>query len=388
MECARPRVLTATGYSGGPCAGWPAQAHRRRERDGCGGAPCRSGVPSADSGRSPAGLEDTPALPAALSDAERRRYARHLLLPEVGPEGQAKLKAARVLCVGAGGLGSPVGLYLAAAGVGHLTLVDDDAVDESNLQRQVLYDTEDVGRAKPEAAQARLQRLNPHIRVEAAAERLTAANALPLVRAHDVVIDGSDNFATRYLANDACVLDGKAYVYGSIFRFDGQVSVFHARAGGPCYRCLFPAPPPPGTAPSCAEGGVLGVLPGVIGALQATECLKLILGQGTPLIGRVLLFDALEMEFREVRLRRSTNCPACGDHPSITRLVDSEVSCAGTNPAPPDAEAIVEITPRELKARLAAGEPLLLLDVREPGEWAICRIEGARLIPPGELPAR
>lgn len=319
---------------------------------------------------------------ASLARDEMRRYARHLVLPEVGPEGQRRLKAARVLCIGTGGLGSPISLYLAAAGVGHLTLTDFDTVDETNLQRQVLFSAADVGRPKVETARERLLALNPHIRVEVVRERFSAANALELAGAHDVVVDGTDNFAARYLSNDACALAGKPNVYGSIFRFEGQVSVFHARAGGPCYRCLFPEPPPPELAPSCSQAGVLGVLPGVIGCLQATECLKLILGKGRPLIGRLLLFDALEMSFHELQLQRNPGCPLCGDAPTIRELSEYGQVCADA-PA-----AIPEIEPAALKARLDAGEPLVLLDVREESEWEICRIAGARLIPLGQVAER
>lgn len=323
-----------------------------------------------------------------LSPAEVKRYARHLILPEVGLEGQKKLKAARVLCIGTGGLGSPVSMYLASAGVGHLTLVDFDVVDTTNLQRQVLFGALDVGRPKHEAARDRLLAMNPHIQVETVAQRFTSEIALDLVRDHDVVIDCTDNFPTRYLSNDACVLAGKPNVYGSIFRFEGQVSVFYPGAGGPCYRCLFPEPPPPDMVPSCAEGGVLGILPGVIGCLQATECIKLILGAGQPLIGRLLLFDALAGQFRELRLPRNPNCPLCGDCPSIHALIDYEGFCGlkGRQQDPEDGRWDVE--PTDLKARLDAGERLVLLDVREPGEWEICHLEGARLIPLGQLPQR
>lgn len=313
-----------------------------------------------------------------LTDHERRRYARHLILPEVGPDGQRRLKGARVLLVGAGGLGSPAALYLAAAGVGHLTLVDFDVVDESNLQRQVLHGTRDVGRPKLDSARDRLRDLNPGVAVEGHAARLDRTNALALVRAHDLVVDGTDNFATRYLVNDACVLTGRPNVYGSVFRFEGQASVF-AAADGPCYRCLFPEPPPPGAVPSCAEGGVLGVLPGLVGMVQATEALKLLLGAGEPLVGRLLLVDALTMEFRQVRVRRDPRCPACGTR-EIRALQDYEAFC-GVRPAPAGEAAVAELTPRALAARLAAGDPLDLVDVREPVEWAIARLPGARLSP-------
>ncbi|NLC57911.1 MAG: molybdopterin-synthase adenylyltransferase MoeB [Armatimonadetes bacterium] len=342
--------------------------------------------------RGPVGAEENHegAFPAGvrLGPAEVRRYARHLILPEVGLEGQKKLKAARVLCIGAGGLGAPVSLYLAAAGIGHLTLVDFDAVDATNLQRQILFSAMDVGRPKHEAAKERLTAMNPHVRVETVAERFTSEIALDLVREHDVVVDCTDNFPTRYLSNDACALAGKPNVYGSIFRFDGQASVFYPRAGGPCYRCLFPEPPPPGMVPSCAEGGVLGILPGVIGCLQATECLKLILGVGQPLIGRLLLFNALALQFRELRLPRNPNCPLCGDKPTIHSLIDYEGFCGLRDHAPDPDEGEWDLEAPALKARLDAGDRLVLLDVREPGEWEICHLEGARLIPLGQLPQR
>jgi molybdopterin/thiamine biosynthesis adenylyltransferase/rhodanese-related sulfurtransferase len=316
-----------------------------------------------------------------LTGEERQRYARHLILPEVGLTGQRKLKAARVLLVGAGGLGSPIGLYLAAAGVGHLTVVDPDVVDTSNLQRQVLHGTAAVGRPKTESGRARLADLNPNVRVEGLATRLDRSNALELVRAHDLVVDGTDNFATRYLTNDACVLTGKPNVYGSIFRFEGQASVF-ASAEGPCYRCLYPEPPPPGVVPSCAEGGVLGVLPGLVGLIQATEAIKLILGAGEPLVGRLLLVDALAMHFRELKVRRDPRCPACGTR-EIRELQDYDAFCGA--PAAPPPGSPLEITPQALAARLAAGEAIDLVDVREPPEWATCQIPGARLAPLSEL---
>ncbi|MBK9516796.1 MAG: molybdopterin-synthase adenylyltransferase MoeB [Anaeromyxobacter sp.] len=314
-----------------------------------------------------------------LTPAEYQRYARHLILPEVGLEGQRRLKGARVLLVGAGGLGSPVALYLAAAGVGHLGLVDFDTVDASNLQRQVLHGTGDVGRLKLDSARDRLADLNPGVHVEGHPTRLDRGNALELVRAHDLVVDGTDTFATRYLTNDACVLAGKPNVYGSVFRFEGQASVF-ATAEGPCYRCLYPEPPPPGLVPSCAEGGVLGVLPGLVGLIQATEALKLLLGAGEPLIGRLLLVDALAMSFRQVKVRRDPRCPACGTR-EITELQDYEQLCGGPARPPPAEEADLEIGPAELARRLAAGDPLDLVDVREPTEWALCRLPGARLAP-------
>ena len=318
-----------------------------------------------------------------LTDEEALRYGRHLILPEVGAEGQRRLKQARVLLVGAGGLGSPAALYLAAAGVGHLGLCEFDTVDRSNLQRQVLYGTRDVGRSKVEAARERLADLNPNVHVEPHAVRLDRANALELVQAHDLVVDGTDNFATRYLVNDACVLAGRPNVYASIFRFEGQASIF-ATADGPCYRCLHPEPPPPGLVPSCAEGGVLGVLPGLLGLVQATEALKLILGIGEPLIGRLLLVDALSMRFQSMKLRRDPRCPACGTR-TLRELPDHEALCAG--PAASAARGLGEYTPRELAARLASGLPVELVDVRERNEWAVTRLPGARLAPLSELDA-
>jgi adenylyltransferase/sulfurtransferase len=322
-----------------------------------------------------------------LTNDEIQRYARHLILPDVGLEGQRRLKAARVLIVGAGGLGSPVALYLAAAGVGTIGVVDFDVVDVSNLQRQILHGTKDVGRSKLESARARLGDVNPHVRVETHETRLTSANALDIIGGYDIVVDGTDNFATRYLTNDACVLLGKPNVYGSILRFEGQASVF-GLADGPCYRCLFPEPPPPGSVPSCAEGGVLGVLPGIVGTIQATETIKLILGIGDTLAGRLLLIDALSMQFRTVTLRKDPACPACGTR-TITALIDYDEFC-GAPVADPvhDADDVIEITPRELAARLARHDDTFdLIDVREPGEWAIARIDGARLIPLAQIPA-
>lgn len=338
-------------------------------------------VPSI-AGGSPALAEEV-----ALDNEEILRYSRHLILPDVAMEGQLKLKAAKVLCVGAGGLGSPLALYLAAAGVGTIGLVDFDVVDFTNLQRQVLYTTADVGRPKLEVAKERLQAMNPHVEVRTHETRLMRDNALDILADYDIVVDGTDNFATRYLVNDACVLLGKPNVYGSIFRFEGQASVFYAKEG-PCYRCLYPEPPPPGLVPSCAEGGVLGVLPGVIGTIQAMETIKLILGKGEPLIGRLLLFNALKMQFRELKLRKNPNCPICGEHPIIHDLIDYEEFCGvrGVEEAP--AEMVEEITPAELKRRLDAGENIFLLDVREPVEWQICRLEGAVLMPMNSVPAR
>jgi adenylyltransferase/sulfurtransferase len=320
-----------------------------------------------------------------LEHDEVLRYSRHLILPEVGLEGQRRLKRGRVLLVGAGGLGSPLALYLAAAGVGTLGLVDFDTVDLSNLQRQVVHGTRDVGRSKLDSAVDRITDVNPHVHVERYDTRLTSANALQVAADYDLVVDGTDNFATRYLVNDTCVLLGKPNVYGSIFRFDGQASVF-ATAEGPCYRCLYRQPPPPGLVPSCAEGGVLGVLPGLIGTIQATEAIKLLTGIGESLIGRLLLVDALRMHFRTVRVRRDPGCPACGTR-EITTLIDYEEFCGVGAPAhvEPAPNGVAEITPRALAARLAAGDPIDVIDVREPHEWAIARIDGARLIPLGVL---
>ena len=324
---------------------------------------------------------------SSLTREEVQRYARHLLLPEVGIEGQSKLKNAKVVLVGAGGLGSPAALYLAAAGVGTIGLVDFDLVDASNLQRQVLHDSSWIGRPKLDSARTRLLALNPHVEVVLFPERLTSENALRILEGFDVVLDGTDNFATRYLTNDACFLLGKPNVYGSIHRFEGQVSVFHP-GKGPCYRCLYPAPPPPGLVPSCAEGGVLGVLPGVVGCLQATEVIKLLLGIGRPLVGRLLLYDALALSFRELLLPRDPACPLCGESPSITQLVDYDEFCGiGRGEDAPTPEGS-EVTPVELKAWLTAGTAVQILDVREPQEAEICRIDGAVLIPLGVLPER
>jgi len=321
-----------------------------------------------------------------LTNEEVLRYSRHLILPDVGVDGQRKLKAGRILLIGAGGLGSPLALYLAAAGVGTLGLVDFDVVDVSNLQRQVLHGTKDIGRPKLESARERIHDVNPHVHVEPYETRLTSENALDIIRDYDVVIDGTDNFATRYLTNDACVLLGKPNVYGSIFRFEGQASVF-ALEEGPCYRCLFPEPPPPGLVPSCAEGGVLGVLPGLVGTIQATEGIKLILGVGESLVGRLLLIDALSMRFRTVRLRKDPNCPACGTH-EITELIDYDQFC-GVAPEATVASTneIPEITPTELADRIRRGDDIDLIDVREPHELNIARIPNVRLIPLGTLAA-
>ena len=329
---------------------------------------------------------------APLTNDEIKRYSRHLIMPEVGVEGQRKLKASKVLCIGAGGLGSPVAMYLAAAGVGTLGLVDFDVVDFSNLQRQILHGTPDVGRSKLASAQDRLRALNPEIRIETHETALSSQNALELFEPYDVIVDGTDNFPTRYLVNDACVLLGKPNAYGSIFRFEGQASVFFAKEG-PCYRCLYPEPPPPGLVPSCAEGGVLGVLPGIIGTIQAMETIKLILGIGEPLIGRFLIFDALRMKFRELKLRKDPDCPVCGTHPTVTQLIDYEQFCGiragdGSPADNPGAPVPHEITSVELKQRLDRGDNLTLVDVREPNEYQINRIPGTVLIPLGDIPKR
>ncbi len=334
-----------------------------------------------------AGGSPSVAESVALTNEEILRYSRHLILPDVAMEGQLKLKAAKVLCVGAGGLGSPLALYLAAAGVGTIGLVDFDVVDFTNLQRQVLYTTGDVGRPKLQVAKERLQSMNPNVDVRTYETRLTRENALEIFADYDIIVDGTDNFATRYLVNDACALLGKPNVYGSIFRFEGQASVFGAK-DGPCYRCLYPEPPPPGLVPSCAEGGVLGVLPGVIGTIQAMETIKLILGKGEPLVGRLLLFNALKMQFRELKLRRNPNCPVCGENPIIRELIDYEEFCGVRGEEEAPTQAVEEITPAELKRRLDAGDDIFLLDVREPVEWNICHLGGATLIPMNTVPAR
>jgi sulfur-carrier protein adenylyltransferase/sulfurtransferase len=324
-------------------------------------------------------------IPTPLTKQEIARYSRHLIMPEVTIEGQRRLKASSVLLVGAGGLGSPAALYLTAAGVGRIGLVDFDVVDESNLQRQILHDTNWVGRPKLESARARLGALNPHVAIETHAAALTRDNALDVIGAYDVVVDGTDNFETRYLTNDACYFLKKPNVYGSIFRFEGQASVFWPDRG-PCYRCLYPEPPPPGLVPSCAEGGVLGVLPGVVGGIQATEAIKVLLGIGQPLVGRLLLYDALAMSFDVLNLRRDPSCPLCSEAPTIRELQDYPVFC-GTSRGE-ETGPVEEITARELKRRLDTGESLELIDVRDPHEWAICRIEGARLVPLGSVAER
>ena len=330
----------------------------------------------------------TVTTPDALSNQEVARYSRHLIMPEVGMEGQLKLKAASVLCIGAGGLGSPVAMYLAAAGVGRIGIVDFDVVDFSNLQRQIIHGTTDVGRPKLESARDSLAEINPEVQVELHDAELSSQNALDLLGGYDIIVDGTDNFPTRYLVNDACVILGKPNAYGSIFRFEGQVSVF-ATADGPCYRCMFPEPPPPGLVPSCAEGGVLGILPGVVGTLQATEAIKLILGAGEPLIGRFVIFDALKGRFRELKVRRDPDCPVCGDHPTVTALIDYEQFC-GVVPATVMEELAdgTEVTVEELKARLDEQGGVFILDVRDPPEYEICRIPGSTLIPLGDLPTR
>ncbi len=332
----------------------------------------------------------TVAAPAALSNQEVARYSRHLIMPEVGMDGQLKLKAASVLCIGAGGLGSPVAMYLAAAGVGRLGIVDFDVVDYSNLQRQVIHGTPDVGRPKLESARDTLHAINPEVHVEPHEVALSSANALDVLRGYDVIVDGTDNFPTRYLVNDACVLLGIPNAYGSIFRFEGQASVF-AAADGPCYRCLYPEPPPPGLVPSCAEGGVLGILPGVVGTIQATETVKLIMGVGEPLVGRFLVYDALRMRFRELKLRKDPECPVCGDSPTVTELIDYEQFCGVTPTAPvpePAAGGADDATVEQLRARIDRGDGVFILDVREPQEYRICAIPGSTLIPLGDLPAR
>jgi adenylyltransferase/sulfurtransferase len=327
-------------------------------------------------------IPDSRATEHPLSEAERSRYARHLTLPEVGPEGQRRLKASRVLCLGAGGLGSPVTMYLAAAGIGEIGLVDDDRVDFSNLQRQILHGTSDVGRLKIESARDRLAEINPEVRVTIFETRFTAENAAAIAEPYDLIIDGTDNFPTRYLSNDLAVLTKKPNVYGSIYRFEGQVSVFAPHLGGPCYRCLFPEPPAPGLAPSCAEGGVLGILPGIVGAMQANEAVKLLLGLGEPLIGRLVHFDALAFRFREIKLRRDPHCAVCGDSPTLTKLQDLEFTCDMNPPSLP------EIDVHQLKDRLAKGTPFVLLDVREPAEIEVACLPGSVKIPLGELPTR
>jgi molybdopterin/thiamine biosynthesis adenylyltransferase/rhodanese-related sulfurtransferase/molybdopterin converting factor small subunit len=322
-----------------------------------------------------------------LDNDEILRYSRHLIMPEVALEGQKKLKAAKVLCIGAGGLGSPLALYLAAAGVGKMGIVDFDVVDFTNLQRQIIHSTSNVGRSKLESAKERIAEVNPYVEVEGFETALTSENALQILADYDIVVDGTDNFQTRYLVNDACVLLGKPNVYGSIFRFEGQATVFYAKEG-PCYRCLYPEPPPPGLVPSCAEGGVLGVLPGVIGVIQAIETVKLVLGKGDSLIGRLLLFDALKMKFRELKLRKNPDCPVCGPNPTVRELIDYNQFCGITPHEEVSVGLEFEITPLELKAKMDRGDSFVLVDVREPEEYAIARIPGSRLIPRTTLPER
>jgi sulfur-carrier protein adenylyltransferase/sulfurtransferase len=339
-------------------------------------------VPSIAGGT--AGVE---APPVALSKDEILRYSRHLIMPEVGMDGQLKLKNAKVALIGTGGLGAPLGMYLAAAGVGRIGLVDFDVVDFTNLQRQVIHGTKDVGRKKLDSAADTMQDINPYVEIDRHEVALTSENALEILKDYDFVVDGTDNFPTRYLVNDACVLLKKPNVYGSIFRFEGQATVF-AYPGGPCYRCLYPEPPPPGLVPSCAEGGVLGILPGVIGLIQATETVKLILGTGEPLVGRLLLYDALAMRFRELKLRRNPECAVCGDHPTIHELIDYQQFCGVPNQSHEPAPVEGEIDPVEVKAKIDRGDPFVLIDVREPHEYQICKIPYARLIPLGDLPKR
>ena len=341
-------------------------------------------VPSVAGGEDAVAVKDSVAPP--LSNDEILRYSRHLIMPEVGMAGQQKLKAARVLCIGAGGLGSPLALYLAAAGVGTLGLVDFDVVDLTNLQRQIIHTVDDVGRPKLDSATEKIAAINPLIDVQKFGMKLTSQNALEIFRQFDVIADGTDNFPTRYLVNDACVLTGKPNVYASIFRFEGQASVF-ATEQGPCYRCLYPEPPPPGLVPSCAEGGVLGILPGLLGVIQATEVIKLILGSGDPLIGRLLLVDALGMRFRELRLRKNPECPVCGTSPTVRELIDYNQFCGIRGEERPATTNVPEIQPEELKLKLDRGEDIFVLDVREPHEYQICNL-GGYLIPLGDLPAR
>ena len=347
-----------------------------------GGAVALETAAAKDASGTQAGM---PALPM-LSNEEIARYSRHVIIPEVGIEGQRKLKAASVLMIGTGGLGAPLGMYLAAAGVGRLGLVDFDVVDMSNLQRQIIHGTKDIGRPKIASARDRIQDINPHVEIETHETRLTSENALRLFVNYDVIVDGTDNFPTRYLVNDACVLTGKPNVYGSIFRFEGQASVFWAERG-PCYRCLYPEPPPPGLVPSCAEGGVLGVLPGIIGAIQANETIKIILGAPDIMVNRLLLFDAWRMRFRELKLRKNPECPVCGDNPTIKELIDYEQFC-GITQQPETKSTMEEITATELKQRLDKGDDIQIIDVREPHEYQIGQIPESHLIPLGQVLTR
>ncbi len=342
-------------------------------------------VPSIAGGS--AGVAAPPAPPASLTKDEILRYSRHLIMPEVGMDGQLKLKAAKVALIGTGGLGAPLGMYLAAAGVGRIGLVDFDVVDFTNLQRQVIHGTKDVGKKKLDSAAETMLDINPYVEIDRHEVALSSENALDILKDYDIVVDGTDNFPTRYLVNDACVLLKKPNVYGSIFRFEGQATIF-AYPGGPCYRCLYPEPPPPGLVPSCAEGGVLGILPGTIGLIQATETVKLILGIGEPLIGRLVLYDALAMRFRELKLRRNPECPVCGDHPTITKLIDYQEFCGIPNQPHQEAPMDGDIDPVEVKTKIDHGDRFVLIDVREPHEYQICNIPQAKLIPLGDLPKR
>jgi molybdopterin/thiamine biosynthesis adenylyltransferase/rhodanese-related sulfurtransferase/molybdopterin converting factor small subunit len=342
-------------------------------------------VPSIAGGS--AGVASPPAPPLTLSKDEILRYSRHLIMPEVGMEGQLKLKSAKVALIGTGGLGAPLGMYLAAAGIGRIGLVDFDVVDFTNLQRQVIHGTKDVGKKKLDSAAETMLDINPYVEIDRHETALTSENALGILKDYDIVVDGTDNFPTRYLVNDACVLLGKPNVYGSIFRFEGQATIF-AYPGGPCYRCLYPEPPPPGLVPSCAEGGVLGILPGTVGLIQATETVKLILGIGEPLIGRLVLYDALAMRFRELKLRRNPECPVCGDHPTITKLIDYQEFCGIPNQVHEETPMNGDIDPVEVKSKIDRGDHFVLIDVREPHEYQICNIPQAKLIPLGDLPKR
>ena len=342
-------------------------------------------VPSIAGGS--AGVASPPAPPLTLSKDEILRYSRHLIMPEVGMEGQLKLKSAKVALIGTGGLGAPLGMYLAAAGIGRIGLVDFDVVDFTNLQRQVIHGTKDVGKKKLDSAAETMLDINPYVEIDRHETALTSENALGILKDYDIVVDGTDNFPTRYLVNDACVLLGKPNVYGSIFRFEGQATIF-AYPGGPCYRCLYPEPPPPGLVPSCAEGGVLGILPGTVGLIQATETVKLILGIGEPLIGRLVLYDALAMRFRELKLRRNPECPVCGDHPTISKLIDYQEFCGIPNQVHEETPMNGDIDPVEVKSKIDRGDHFVLIDVREPHEYQICNIPQAKLIPLGDLAKR